>query len=257
MFQASKIKHASCIDDYEENIKLKYLSKVIALFCKDSAIALDNCFDRNTGKSISKEQLKTYAQCLAQYHLHPEDKFHNADYLDRGIVQRRHIQVEAIKYIGKEANRWEEQLYLGENPEAQIEYGVSPELKERIRGTTLNLCRSFGLAKLARQAGLSVGDVSDILSGKRNPRVEIWLKLMRAAQDSEAQKYQADQKNQILLRMIKDMCNQQSTRKIAKESCVDSANLSHVLNGRRNITASMRTKLERALGSSNSFNSAS
>ncbi len=71
----------------------------------------------------------------------------------------------AIEHIGKEANRWEEQLYLGENPEAQIEYGVSPEQKERIRGSTLTLCRPFGPAKLAKQAGLSVSDASDILSG--------------------------------------------------------------------------------------------
>ena len=33
-----------------------------------------------------------------------------------GRTQRRHIQVAAIEHIGKEANRWEEQLYLGENP---------------------------------------------------------------------------------------------------------------------------------------------
>ena len=174
----------------EEINKFKLIPKAIAPFNKDPLIASDSCFDRNTGKAISKEQLKTYAQCLAQYHLHPEDKFHYADYLDRGIVQRRHIQVTVIEHIGKEANRWEEQLYLGENPEAQIEYGVSPEQKERIRGSTLTLCRPFGPAKLARQAGLSVGDVSDILSGKRNPRVEIWLKLMQAAQALEAQQYQ-------------------------------------------------------------------
>ena len=247
MFQASKINRSSLLDDHEENIKLKHLPKAIAPFCKDASIASNNCFDRNTGKPIPKEQLKTYEECLAQYHLHPEDKFHFADYLDRGIVQRRHIEVIAIEYIGKEANRWEEQLYLGENPEAQIEYGVSPEQKERIRGTALNLCRPFGPAKLARQACLSVGDVSDILSGKRNPRVEIWLKLMRAAQDLEAQKYQADQKNQIILEMIRDMCNQQSMRKVAKDSGIDPANLSHVLNGKRKLSRKTQVKLEKIL----------
>lgn len=248
MFQASNINHVSCIDDHEERIKLKYLPKAIAPFCKDSTIASDNCFDRNTGKLISKEQLKTYAQCLAQYHLHPEDKFHFADYLDRGIVQRRHIQAIAIEYIGKEANRWEEQLYLGENPEAQIEYGVLPEQKKRLRGSTLTFCRPFGPAKLAQQAGLSVSDVSDILQGKRNPRVEIWLKLMRAAQTLETQQYQADQKDKIFLEMTREICNQQSARKIAKESGIDHANLSHILNGKRNLTASMRAKLEPLLG---------
>ena len=149
--------------------------------------------------------------------------------------------------LSKEANRWEEQLYLGETPEAQIEYGVSPEQKERIRGSTLTLCRPFGPAKLARQAGLSVSDVSDILQGNRNPRVDVWLKLMRAAQALEAQHYQADQKNKVLLEIIRDMCNQRSMRKVAKESGLDPANLSHVLNGKRKFTALMRAKLETLL----------
>ena len=111
----------------------------------------------------------------------------------------------------------------------------------------MNLCRSFGPAKLARQAGLSVGDVSDILSGKRNPRVDIWLKLMRAAQDLEAQKYKTDQKNQIILEMIRDMCNQQSMRKVARDSGIDPTNLSHVLNGKRKLSRKTQVKLENIL----------
>ncbi len=71
---------------------------------------------------------------------------------------------------------------------------------------------------------------------------------MRAAQDLGAQKYQADQKNQIALEMIRDMCIQHSTRKIARESGIDPANLSHVLNGKRKLTAFMRAKLEPLLG---------
>jgi antitoxin component HigA of HigAB toxin-antitoxin module len=90
--------------------------------------------------------------------------------------------------------------------------------------------------------------VSDILSGKRNPRVDVWLKLMRAAQSLEAQQYQADQKNKILLEIIRDMCDQRSTRKIAKVFGINPANLSHVLNGNRNLTTSMRAKLEPLLG---------
>ena len=160
----------------------------------------------------------------------------------------------AIEHIGKEANRWEEQLYLGENPESQIEYGISPEQKERVRGTTLNLCRPYEPAKLARHACLSVSDVSDILSSKRNPRVDIWLKLMRAAQALQAKQYQADQKNKELLEMIRDRCNQQSTRGIAKASGIDPANLSHVLSGKRNLTISMRAKLETLLEDRNLSN---
>jgi hypothetical protein len=35
---------------------------------------------------------------------------------------RRRVRVAGVRYIGKEANRWEEQLYLGVDSEAQIEH---------------------------------------------------------------------------------------------------------------------------------------
>jgi hypothetical protein len=58
--------------------------------------------------------LKTYAQALAQYHLRPEAKFENGDYFDSGPTRCRHLQATQINYIGKEANRWEEQFFLGQ-----------------------------------------------------------------------------------------------------------------------------------------------
>jgi hypothetical protein len=76
---------------------------------------------------VPKEQLKSYQETLAQYHLHPESKFHNGDYLDHGATRRRHIRAAAVEHIGKEANRWEEQLCLGLDLEAETEYGLLPE----------------------------------------------------------------------------------------------------------------------------------
>lgn len=35
--------------------------------------------------------------------------------------------VQAIEYIGKKANRWEEQFYLGEDENAQVECGTDPD----------------------------------------------------------------------------------------------------------------------------------
>jgi len=54
---------------------------------------------------------------LAQYHLHPEDKFLNGDFLDRGTTIRRHVRVTEIEYIGKESNKWEDHYYFGFDPE--------------------------------------------------------------------------------------------------------------------------------------------
>jgi hypothetical protein len=68
---------------------------------------VSSCFDRETGEPVPSEHLKTYQEALVQYHLHPEAKFHNGDYLDSGVASRRHIVATAVEHIGKEANRWE------------------------------------------------------------------------------------------------------------------------------------------------------
>jgi hypothetical protein len=45
---------------------------------------------------VPAEQLKSYEEALAQYHLHPEAKFHNGDYMDRSITSRRHLIAVAV-----------------------------------------------------------------------------------------------------------------------------------------------------------------
>jgi hypothetical protein len=77
----------------------------IALYDSDPRRALRKVFDRATGKPIGPEQLKTYAEVLAQYHLSSEDKFKNGQFLDRGRTIRRHIVATGFAWIGKEANQ--------------------------------------------------------------------------------------------------------------------------------------------------------
>jgi hypothetical protein len=81
---------------------------------------------------VPSEQLRSYQEQLAQYHLHPEAKFHNGDYLDCGVTRRRHIRATAVEHLGKEANCWEEQFFLGLDLEAQTQYGTAPGDHERI-----------------------------------------------------------------------------------------------------------------------------
>ena len=87
----------------------------IASFNRNIREAAKNAFDRETGTSISANGLKTYTEALAQYHLRPEAKFLHSDFSDRGRTERRHIVATQILHIGKEANRWEEQYFLGED----------------------------------------------------------------------------------------------------------------------------------------------
>lgn len=95
----------------------------IAAFDTDISRAADNAIDREKGKSVPREALQTYAQALAQYHLHSEAKFENGEYLDRGLTRRRHVLVEDVDYIGKEAHLLEQQTQTGFDSDAPIVYG--------------------------------------------------------------------------------------------------------------------------------------
>jgi hypothetical protein len=80
---------------------------------------------------------------LAQYHLRPESKFLNSNFCDRGRTERRHVFATQIVHIGKEANKWEEQYFLGEDGEAEIDYGAAEN--ERFMGTKIQaLCEEMG-----------------------------------------------------------------------------------------------------------------
>jgi hypothetical protein len=59
----------------------------IAPFASDPCEAANNAFDRESGNSIAAKMLMTYAEALAQYHLRPESKFLNGNFLDRGRTE--------------------------------------------------------------------------------------------------------------------------------------------------------------------------
>ncbi len=79
--------------------------KPIAPFERDPALAARMAFDRETGESVPIDRLKTYREALALYHLSAEDKFENGGPCDIGTTRRRHVLVEEIILIGKEANK--------------------------------------------------------------------------------------------------------------------------------------------------------
>jgi transcriptional regulator with XRE-family HTH domain len=140
--------------------------KPIAPYNSDIIQAARNCFDREHGGAISPDRLKTYREGLAQYHLSPESKFLNGDYLDRGSTIRRHVNATAVNHIGKEANHWEEQFYLGFDEDEQIEYGVAPEDSQRFLINLQAEIKAAGQREIARESGISRRTLSHLMKGK-------------------------------------------------------------------------------------------
>lgn len=129
-------------------------AKPVAPYDKDMRAASRRAFDREAGKPVPPETLKSYREALAQYHLSPESKFLNGDYLDRGRTERRHIQTTAVVHIGKEANRWEEQLFTGFGEETQIEYGM--DTADRFADQHIRqMCKELGERETASEMKIS------------------------------------------------------------------------------------------------------
>jgi hypothetical protein len=211
--------------------------------------AARNCFDRATGAKVRREQLKTYREALAQYHLHPEAKFLDADYLDRGPTKRRHIQVTTITLIGKEADRLEEQIYLGLDPEAEIEYGPAGpdrDLRARVR----QAIKTHGLRAVSRATGVSRQRVSAMTRRGARARGKTMSKIAHGIAALDAAHAQLEVESTSLLDEVRRYCAQIGLRSFAKKIGMNPGSASRLLSLKRPITRNTVEKLRRVLRSS-------
>ncbi len=160
--------------------KLPHLPRAVAPYSRDIEIAAAQCIDRTTGQSVAQAQLKTYGRALAQYHLHPEAKFLRGGYTDRGQTRRRHVYATVVNLIGKEANRWEEQFYLGVEAEAQVEYGIGGDDWDKMSNKLRLMARSMGQKNLSIVVGISGRQLTDILNKKVAPSPRTQNNISRA-----------------------------------------------------------------------------
>jgi len=203
--------------------------KPVAAFNKDPSKA--RCFDRATGEKVRKNQLKTYLDSLAQYHLHPETKFLNGDYFDKGKTQRRHIIAKSIQHIGKEPNKWEEQFFIGLDSDAQIEYGQCLEQKKKQLEAVLKAIKTYDVQPMAFVARLSAFYVRSIYQGKVTPSEKALEKLYAAAKSLETD----GALEQVLRDKITAMMKEKkvSIRSLAAKLEIDSSNLAKILSSQR------------------------
>lgn len=148
-------------------------AKPIAPFDGDIAKASAAAFDRETGEAISPTALKSYRLALAQYHLQPESKFLNADFANRGTTLRRHVVATGIRHIGKEANRWEEQFFVGLDRGAMPDYGSSAGCLNKFAEELREIVATLRLASTAEALGTSRALVRKAWSGETHALVAL------------------------------------------------------------------------------------
>lgn len=129
--------------------------KPVALFDRDLAKVAASAFDRASGKPVPADALQSYAEAVAQYHLHPESKFIGGDYRDRGTTRRRHIRAIGIRHIGKEANELDRQATIGFDPNAQPAYGYGTSDIANLQAELARLCGVFSIHQLSKYSRMA------------------------------------------------------------------------------------------------------
>jgi transcriptional regulator with XRE-family HTH domain len=166
------------------------------------------------------------------------------------FAYRRHIRATAVEHIGKEANRWEEQFYLGPDLDAQTEYGIAPSDYERMINIVRRASKKFGQYKLAKAANVSLSEVSAIALFKRRPTPATLAKLYRAVSQLEREAYEEAEHVREVLDAVRRRCQLVGVREFARRAGVDAANLVRILKGRRKPSQLMLAKLQAALARS-------
>jgi hypothetical protein len=119
-------------------------------------------------------RVKTYGDVLREYEFHAESKCADADgkrstKQTLGLLQRRHIQIDQIKYIGKESNSLEE-VEAGLIQSAENVYTEYPDPKRDEWETKIRPgLKKVSLSTLQRMTGLSRRMLIDARTGRRRP----------------------------------------------------------------------------------------
>jgi hypothetical protein len=124
--------------------------------------------DRHTAR------VSTYGDVLRKYEYHPEAKCADAhgkvcDKQTVGLLQRRHVRIDQIKYIGKESNNLEE-VEAGLEHAQQNVYTEYPDpSRDEWKTHLLPALRKIPLPLLVKLSGMSRSTIIEIRGGRSRP----------------------------------------------------------------------------------------
>jgi hypothetical protein len=124
--------------------------------------------DRQTAR------VKTYEDVLLEYESHPESKCADEDgntcsKQTTGLLQRRHVRVKRIKYIGKESNSLEEVDSGLIHSEQSVYTEYTDQKRDEWQMKILPALRKAPLTALVKLSGLSRSALIEIRAGRSRP----------------------------------------------------------------------------------------
>lgn len=122
----------------------------------------------------STARVKTYGDVLREYEFHPESKCADADGnpCERqtvGLLQRRHVRVDRVCYIGKESNRLEAVDAGLVHSEADVYTEYVDQSRDEWQIHILPVLKRMSLLGLIDRSGLSRRALLDIRAGRSRP----------------------------------------------------------------------------------------
>ena len=216
--------------------------KPVSPYSRNPYEMLPRIRDRATREPVGQEWLRTYAEALRAYHLHPEAKFLDGDYLDRGPTRRRPVLVQTIEDIGKEADKWDDEEPLSADNEFTVSYGVS----EPDRAAMVAVVRSVSKRKLARAAKVSTRSIPwDEEEAKEISDTELrrLFDVARALAEEGRKRRESDKE---LLDQLAKRVAERGLTAVSRELRWDASTFAKVLTGKRHLPAALRTRLARS-----------
>ncbi|MGH9561035.1 MAG: hypothetical protein ACRD3S_06230, partial [Terracidiphilus sp.] len=122
-------------------------------------------------------RVKTHDEVAREYEYHPESKCADADgntceKPTRGLLQRRHVYFDVIKYIGKESNALEEVDAGMMHSEHAVYTEYSDSRRDEWQVKILPAVRKARLSILIAETGLSKRGLSNLRAGRSRPHAK-------------------------------------------------------------------------------------
>jgi hypothetical protein len=135
-------------------------------------------------------RVKTYTDVIIEYEHHPESKCADSAGIvcgkqTVGLLQRRHVGIDHVKFIGKESNELEDVgagLVHCEN-DVYIEY--VNRSRDEWQTKILPALKRLSLSRLIRESGLSKRALLDIRAGRSRPHPTNQKRLMTVVEEAE------------------------------------------------------------------------
>ncbi len=228
----------------------KRIPRPVAPYDRDVAKAARHAFDRTTGQPVPSSDLMNLQEGLAQFFVHPESKFLNGGLMQRGVLQRRHVQIDIanIHYIGKESNEFEEQFYLGFDQDEEVAYGKESEVDAAFLELIRRTDNEFGRRAFAKAAGISFRHLTEIVAGRVRLTQPMVAKLKRAMARLGADREARRARESDFLIWARQEVVRIGLRELARRLRRDPANLAKVLEGRRRPTEALMRAAEYSAG---------